>query len=96
MKSIPTLKLGNLLLYIPTYIRYMARAKKSVRTFLVLTGTSSVLWKVLPRVLLSVLTVQLRLKHITHAKKFHEKRAAVHTQLTSGFVDRCLYCRRAM
>ena len=27
---------------------------------------------------------------------FHKKRTAVHTQLTSGFVDRCLYCRRAM
>ena len=32
----------------------------------------------------------VRLKHITHAKKFHEKRAAVHTQLTSSFVERCL------
>ena len=26
---------------------------------------------------------------------FHKKRTAVHTQLTSSFVDRCLYCRRA-
>ena len=33
--------------------------------------------------------------HNAHEEVFHKKRAAVHTQLTSGFVDRCLYCCRA-
>ena len=33
--------------------------------------------------------------HNTCEEVFHKKRTAVHTQLTSGFVDRCLYCRRA-
>ena len=42
--------------YMYMYVRYAP--KKSVRTFSVLTGTSSVLWKMLPRVLLLVLTVQ--------------------------------------
>ena len=33
--------------------------------------------------------------HNKRKEVFHKKRAAVHTQLTSGFVDRCLYCHRA-
>ena len=33
--------------------------------------------------------------HNAREEVFHKKRTAVHTQLTSGFVDRCLYCRRA-
>ena len=30
--------------------------------------------------------------HVTRVKKVHNRGAAVHTKLTSGFVDRCLYC----
>ena len=33
--------------------------------------------------------------HNAREEVFHKKRTAVHTQLTSGFVDRFLYCRRA-
>ena len=34
--------------------------------------------------------------HNARKEVFHKKRTAVHTQLISSFVDRCLYCRCAM
>ena len=56
LKSVASVLFFSIRLDSSADVRYAP--KKSVRTFSVLTGTSSVLWRVLQGVLLSVLTVQ--------------------------------------
>ena len=65
-----------------THVHVQYVTKKSVITFSSTTGTSRVLLTVLLSSALQVYTV-----HVTRTKKVHNCGAAVHTKLTSGFVD---------